>query len=94
MTAIPWKLIVTAGLFIPLVAEILLNRGERASAELLYRDLLLRNPENYSYYENLEKCLDLSELFFMAAFTIWWLLFTFTHICCHFGFEQNLKKIT
>ena len=40
-------------------AEIFLESGRLVEAEVYYRDLIYRNPENYSYYENLEKCLKL-----------------------------------
>ena len=31
--------------------------GRRSEAECLYRDLIHRNPENYSYFDKLEKCI-------------------------------------
>ena len=40
-------------------AEIFLESDRLVEAEIYYRDLIHRNPENYSYYENLEKCLKL-----------------------------------
>ena len=43
------------------IGEILLKQGKRAEAEVIYRDLLYRNPENYEYYQKLEQCLDLRE---------------------------------
>ena len=41
------------------LAEIFLESGRLVEAEVCYRDLIYRNPENYSYYESLEKCLKL-----------------------------------
>ena len=46
-------------MLIPFVAAILLAMGRNAKAELLYRDLVKRNPENYSYLEGLEKAMSL-----------------------------------
>ena len=43
------------------IGEILLKQGKRAEAEVIYRDLLYRSPENYEYYQKLEQCLDLRE---------------------------------
>ena len=43
------------------IGEVLLKQGKRAEAEVIYRDLLYRNPENFEYYHKLEQCLDLRE---------------------------------
>jgi len=40
-------------------AEVYMNSGRLSEAGILYRDLIHRNPGNYNYYENLEKCLKL-----------------------------------
>ena len=44
-----------------LVAEILYSLDRLSEAECLYRELIHRNPENYYYFEQLEKCLFLGE---------------------------------
>ena len=42
-------------------AEIYLEKNQHTSAELIYRDLIDRNPDNSAYYEQLEKCLKISK---------------------------------
>lgn len=37
----------------------MLSDGEYYEAELIFHDLIHRNPENHKYYEKLEQCLDL-----------------------------------
>ena len=44
------------------IGQILLEKKDFPEAESTFHFLLSRNPENYSYYENLEKCLDLRML--------------------------------
>ena len=51
---------ITRGIF-P-VAEIYLASGKLLDAEDCYRDLINRNPENYGYYSQLEKCLKFGTL--------------------------------
>jgi peptide alpha-N-acetyltransferase len=41
--------------------DICLRDNRLVESEIIYHQLLDRNPENYSYYENLERCLDLRE---------------------------------
>eukprot|EP00731_Ephydatia_muelleri_P031037 Em0022g551a len=41
-------------------AEIYLEKNQHTSAELIYRDLIDRNPDNSAYYEQLEKCLKIT----------------------------------
>ena len=43
------------------VAEILYTLDRLSEAECLYRELIHRNPENYFYFDQLEKCLLLGE---------------------------------
>ena len=43
------------------VAEILYSLDRLSEAECLYRELIHRNPENYFYFDQLEKCLLLGE---------------------------------
>ena len=43
------------------VAEIHLEKGQFSAAETLYRSLIERNPDNLTYYEQLEKCLKIGE---------------------------------
>lgn len=43
------------------LGDILLADNKLGEAELLYRELLQRNPENSIYYQKLEQCLDLSK---------------------------------
>jgi peptide alpha-N-acetyltransferase len=42
--------------------DICLRDNRLVESEIIYHQLLDRNPENYSYYENLERCLDLPKV--------------------------------
>lgn len=58
--------------------EIKLAEKKYHEAELIYYDLLHRNPENYLYYQKLEECLNLRKL--CACLLLLIILYS-VHIC-------------
>ena len=42
--------------------------GQLKEAELYYRELIHRNPENYCYFAKLEQCLELGKLAFGSSY--------------------------
>ena len=53
----PHPLLISFVIINLLIGQILIEEKRLGEAELIYRDLLVRNSENYEYYEKLERCL-------------------------------------